>query len=73
MFAPLQHLAATKPQFVTRNTVNTLESMVLDPAIENGCMYIVKAVELDHVSRALTSKIATVFALFCDLTNFSTF
>ena len=35
-------------------------------------MVVVKA-ELDHVSGALTSKIATAFALFCDLTNFSAF
>ena len=32
-------------------------------------MYVVKEVELDHV--AFTSKIATVFALFHNLTNFS--
>ena len=32
-------------------------------------MYEVKEVELDHV--AFTSKIATVFALFHNLTNFS--
>ena len=30
-------------------------------------MVVVKVIELDHVAGALTSKNATVFALFCDL------